>query len=251
MTEERTKSAAFLNANTIAIIPAYNEASRITYVLKNCIKYVDKVIVIDDGSSDSTSEKAKSAGAFVLSHKINKGKGTALRTGIEFIRQFSPQIVLFLDADGQDNPDFIPDLIKPIVDNEADMVLGSRFVSGGKPEVPSYKVLGNKILTIFMNLMTGFSYNVRESQCGFRAIRYEKLRELNISARGFEVESEMLLEAFKNNLRVIEVPIKENLRFDAIEKGTTIFDGALIPFYLLIKQLFKFIKNRSQKKSLS
>ncbi|MFX1518990.1 MAG: glycosyltransferase family 2 protein [Promethearchaeota archaeon] len=246
MTEERTKSVTFSNANIIAVIPAYNEASRITYVLKNCTKYVDKVIVVNDGSSDSTSEKAKSAGAIVISHKINKGKGTALRTGIEFIKQFSPQIVLFLDADGQDNPDFIPDLIKPIVDNEADLVLGSRFVSGGKPEVPSYKVLGNKILTIFMNLITAFSYNVRESQCGFRAIRYENLRELNLSARGFEIESEMLLEAFKNNLRVREVPIKENLRFDAIEKGTTIFDGALIPFYLLIKQLFKFLKIRSR-----
>ena len=146
----------YIKNNTIAVIPAYNEGNRIENVIKICSKFVKNAIVVDDGSTDLTYENAKKTGATVIRHKYNKGKGHALRTGIRYLLNHKPQYVVFLDADGQDNPNFIPGLVKPLVENKADIVLGSRFVNEGRPEVPVHKVIGNKLLTFIMNFLTGF-----------------------------------------------------------------------------------------------
>lgn len=231
-----------IKENTYAIIPAYNEANRIGNVITNSLRFVKRAIVVDDGSTDSTFKIAKKTGATVIRHKFNKGKGHALRTGVEYLEKLKPQYIVFLDADGQDNPSFIPSLVVPLVENKADIVLGSRFVNNGKPEVPAHKVIGNKLLTLITNLLTGFVYSIRESQCGFRAFQSEKLFQLDLKATGFEIETEIILEAFKKKLRIIEIPIRENFRPDAIEKGTTVLDGLKIPISLLSRLFVKAFK---------
>lgn len=231
-----------IKENTIAVIPAYNEGSRIESVIKDCLLFVKRAIVVDDGSTDSTHEIARKLDTTVIKHKFNRGKGHALRTGIKYLLNLKPQYIVFLDADGQDNPSFIPQLVKPLVEEKADIVLGSRFVDGGKPEVPIHKILGNKLLTFIVNFLTGFVYNIRESQCGFRAFKSEILFQLNLKASGFEIETEMILEAFKKKFRIIEIPIRENLRPDAIEKGTSILDGLKIPLSILFNIFLKAFK---------
>ena len=224
----------------ITVIPAYNEEKRISHVIKECLKFSDKVIVIDDGSVDSTSYVARTTGALVVKQKQNYGKGRAIRTAINILKNYNAEVIVFIDADGQDNPGFIPKLVAPILRGKADLVIGSRFIQGGKSAIPSYKVFGNQLLTFFTNLFTGFACHVQESQCGFRAIRLDKLLNLNLKSTRFEIESEMIIEAVKSKLKIIEVPIKDNLVLAAIEKGTTILDGLKIVLALLSITLHKF-----------
>ena len=219
--------------NIITVIAAYNEEQRICPIIKNCLKISDKVIVIDDGSTDSTANVARSIGALVIKHKTNCGKGSAIRTAINFLKNYRAKVIVFIDADGQDNPDFIPKLAEPILREKADLVIGSRFIHEGISAIPAYKVFGNQLLTFITNLFTGFVRPVKESQCGFRAMRFDKLLNLNLKSTRFEIESEMIIEAVKSKLKIVEVPIKDNLVFEAIEKGTTIIDGLKIVFALL------------------
>ena len=217
----------------ITVIAAYNEEKRISPIIRDCLKFSKRVIVIDDGSVDSTADVARSTGALVVTHKKNRGKGSAIRTAIDTLKNYRAKVIVFIDADGQDNPDFIPRLVEPILCGKGDMVIGSRFIQNGNSAIPTYKVFGNQILTFFTNLFTGFASPVRESQCGFRAVRLDKLLNLNLKSTRFEIESEMIIEATKSRLRIVEVPIKDNLVFEAIEKGTTILDGVKIVLALL------------------
>ena len=114
---------------TLIIIPAYNEELTIGSVVALARKYGD-VLVVDDGSADRTSEIARNAGAFVIKHETNMGKGAALRTGFEYALSMDYKIVVTLDADGQHNPDEIPVLLEPIVNGKADLVIGSRYLNG-------------------------------------------------------------------------------------------------------------------------
>ncbi|WP_287585359.1 glycosyltransferase family 2 protein [Candidatus Borrarchaeum sp.] len=227
--------------NIITVIAAYNEENRISPIVKNCLRFSKKVIVIDDGSIDSTADVARSLGALVVKHKKNLGKGNAIRTAIETLKNNKTEVIVFIDADGQDNPDFIPKLAEPILHGKADLAIGSRFIQDGKSAIPEYKVFGNQILTFITNLFTGFSNPVKESQCGFRAIRRDKLLDLNLRSNRFEIESEMIIEAAKSQLKIVEVPIKDNLVQEAIEKGTTILDGLKIVFALLRITFQKFL----------
>ena len=236
-----SSEALNLNEDIIAIIPAYNEERKIGDVVKRCLSFTNKVLVVDDGSLDSTSKLAKASGAVVISHKVNRGKGTALRTAIKTLRDFLPEVVVLIDADGQDDPNYIPRLVAPILQGNADFVIGSRFTEGGVAGIPGHKIIGNKILTFITNLISGYRTKLTESQCGFRAIKYDKLLDLNLIGKGFEIDSEIIIEAIKSRLRVTEVPIRDKVVTEAIEKGTTILDGikvVLSLFRLHIQKLF-------------
>ncbi|MFA4661655.1 glycosyltransferase family 2 protein [Pyrococcus kukulkanii] len=189
------------------IIPAYNEERRIGEVLKNMPNFVDEIIVIDDGSTDKTSEIAKAFGAKVIRLDKNLGKGAALREGIKIARG---DVIVFMDADGQHDPKEISKLLEPIVEGRADFVIGKRIVTKG--ERPLIRKLSNLITSTLISLKLG--ENIEDTQSGFRAIRKDFVPK--IESNRYEVETEVLIKAKKLGARIIEVPI--STRYD-LETG--------------------------------
>ncbi|WP_324735710.1 glycosyltransferase family 2 protein [Thermococcus sp. SY098] len=189
-----------LNGKRISvIIPAYNEEKRIGKVLQRMPEFVDEVIVVDDGSEDRTSEVARELGAEVIRLEQNQGKGRAMSEGI---KKANGDIIVFIDADGQHKPEEIIKLVEPIVNGEADFVIGSRLIKA-QGERPLIRKISNFITTSLIRLKLGI--NVRDTQSGFRAIRREFLPE--IESKRYEVETEVLIKAVKKGARVKEVPV--------------------------------------------
>ncbi|WP_369425456.1 glycosyltransferase family 2 protein, partial [Methanothrix sp.] len=149
----------------VAILPAFNEETSIGSVVLLTRMYVDRVIVVDDGSSDRTAEVARLAGAEVIRHPTNMGKGAALRTG--FMAAEGADVIVTLDSDGQHDPADIPRLIQPVLHGEADMVNGSRYLRGNRKDTPLYRRVGQRVLDMATNLDSGL--RVTDSQSGFRA----------------------------------------------------------------------------------
>jgi glycosyltransferase involved in cell wall biosynthesis len=213
----------------VAAIPCFNEERFIGSVVLKARKHVDRVLVIDDGSSDATAEVAAEAGAAVVRHDCNKGKGAALQTALRRARNEKADVLVVLDGDGQHDPRDIPRLIQPIVDGQADVVVGSRFVSAtGKP--PAYRRMGQGILTLLSNLGSGSG--VTDSQSGFRAFSAQALRSLKLSENGFAVESEIQFAASKSGLRVSEVPISvsyvDKAKRNPIGHGVNVLSRVLV-----------------------
>jgi glycosyltransferase involved in cell wall biosynthesis len=199
----------------IAAIPAFNEEKTIAKVIILAQKYVDKVIVCDDGSTDLTGEIAKRLGAEVVKHEKRMGKGSALRDLFRVIKKLNPDIIITLDADGQHDPDEIPRLIEPIKKGNADIVVGSRYVEGAKVDAPLYRRLGLSLINFINRKLT--NSNINDTQSGFRAFTNELLNELeDVESNGFGVESEQISLAIKKKLRVVEVPI--TVRYKGLPK---------------------------------
>jgi glycosyltransferase involved in cell wall biosynthesis len=199
----------------IACIPAYNEEKTIAKVVLKTKKYIDKVIVCDDGSTDMTAEIAEAVGAKVIRHERNKGYGAALASLFKAAREENALAMIILDADLQHNPDDIPKLLSPIIKGEADIVIGSRFLNG-KGELPKYRSLGIKIIT---KLTKHVSYkNITDAQSGFRTYSREAIYSITPSEQGMGAPTEILLKAKEHGLRIKEIPIE--IKYD-IEKPST------------------------------
>ena len=192
----------------VAILPAYNEEVSIGSVVLRTRRYADRVIVIDDGSSDRTAEVARLAGAEVIRHPKNLGKGAALRTGFEFVN--GAKVIVTMDADGQHDPSDIPKLVEPILTGEADMVNGSRYINGNKKDTPMYRRLGQVVLDTVTNAESGLS--VTDSQSGFRAYAAHVKDVFRFKQNGLAIESEMLADAGNAGLRIGEIEI--GVRYD-------------------------------------
>ena len=190
----------------VACIPAYDEERSIGSVVVRATKYVDRIIVCDDGSKDLTSTIAEGLGAVVLRHERNLGKGAALKTAFRYAKGLEPDVVVMLDGDGQHDPGEIPRLVEPILGGEVDMVVGSRYVAGSRVDAPLYRRLGLRVF----NALSGRSGDsgVSDTQSGFRAFSSDALDVvLACEAEGYGVEMEQLVLAHKNGLRVVEVPV--------------------------------------------
>jgi len=197
-----------------ACIPAFNEEASIGKIILQTQKYVNLVIVCDDGSADYTAELSEALGAYVIRHELNGGKGAALRDLFKFAMTMKPDIVVVLDADGQHNPSFIPSLVEPILTKEADMVIGSRFVKGGKSDAPPYRRFGLFIL----NKNPG---KVKDAQSGLRAFSGEALEVVSkAKASDFGVELEQIVLAQQHGLILKEIPVE--IRYKGIHKTSKI-----------------------------
>jgi glycosyltransferase involved in cell wall biosynthesis len=185
---------------SIACIPAFNVGNQISQVIKKSQNYVDQVIVCDDGSSDTTFDKAESAGALVLKHEKNLGKGAALKTLFKKAKELGADIVVTIDGDGQFLPEEMSKLISPIETNQFDLVIGNRFLD--KEEMPIYRKAGNKILDKFTKLAANLPFE--DTQSGFRAYSKNAIEKLSFSTNGFGVDSEILIDAVKKNLKITE-----------------------------------------------
>jgi len=186
--------------STLVCIPAFNEEHFIGKVVKNCLKYADQVVVCDDGSVDNTYEVADAAGANVIRHEKNCGKGEAFQSLFQFARHSDVDVIVTIDGDGQFLPEEIPKLVKKIESNEADVVIGYRF--DGAAEMPNYRKFGNKMLDKMTNMATELS--VRDTQSGFRAYSKNIIKLIDFKKKGFGADTEILINAAKNGARISE-----------------------------------------------
>jgi len=190
------------NKRFCAVIPAYNVERMIGGVVSGALGYIKDVIVVDDGSIDDTSKIAEDSGAVVLRHKVNRGKGDALRTGFEYALKNNFTHVITIDGDGQHDPSDIPKFIEK--SRDYDIVVGAREFRTGK--MPPIRILSNNITTSLVSLVTG--RNVRDAYCGYRAINADILRKIDLKYGGFMLEPEILIKALKKGYRMDSVPIK-------------------------------------------
>jgi len=187
----------------IVCIPSYNEEHKIGEVVKKSLRHADQVIVCDDGSLDRTSEKAEAAGAHVIKHRKNQGKGASMKSLFEYAKKMDTDIMVTIDGDGQFLPEEIPKLMKPILENKSDIVIGYRFESN--TEMPYYRKVGNKFLDKVANIASELPY--RDTQSGFRAYSKKAINNLKFSTEGFGVDSEILVDASKKDLKISETKV--------------------------------------------
>ncbi len=195
-------------ASLYVVIPAYNESGTIAGVLESLPETVVgrtvRAVVVSDGSDDRTARTAGEHDAVVVEHPINQGQGGALRTGFEIARRNGAEIVVTMDADGQHPADQLPDLIAPIVNDEADYVLGSRYRGEDASGNSLARRGGIRAFTWLINAMA--KTDITDCTNGFRAIRGSRLDDLTLTEERFSAP-ELIIEARKNGLRIVEVPV--------------------------------------------
>ena len=187
-------------------IPAFNEEKNIAAIITKLADITDTIIVCNDGSSDLTSDIAEKMGAFVINHEKNLGYGAAIRSIFLKAKELNGDILVTFDADGQHRIEDIEKVTKPIIDQEADLVIGSRFLDESEKEVPRYRKVGIKVITKITN--ASIKKQLTDSQSGFRAYSKKVLAELNPSELGMGISTEILIKASSKNFRITEVPIK-------------------------------------------
>ena len=215
--------------NIWAVIPAYNEQKNIGSIIKKTKKYMNNIIVVDDGSTDKTKETAEKSGAIVLRHVVNLGKGAALKTGCDFAVEKGAKFIVSLDADAQHNPDDILRFVEKL--KKYDIVFGYRKASSKMPFVLRF---GNWFISNAVNILHGVKLN--DTQCGFRAFTKEAYKKIRWNATDYSMESEMIARAGKQRLKYVQIPI-ETIYSDKY-KGTTIIDGIKIVLNMLWWRLF-------------
>ena len=186
-------------------IPAYNEEKNISEIIKKLQKITNKIIVCDDGSSDSTAKIARDMGVLVVQHDTNLGYGAAIRSIFLKAREEKSEFLITLDSDGQHRIEDIQTILKPLQNKEADLVIGSRFLNNDGKNVPSYRKVGIKILTKLAN--TSLKQNITDSQSGFRGYGKHVIENVTPSESGMGVSNEILIKANKQGLKIVEVPI--------------------------------------------
>lgn len=187
------------------VIPAYNEARHIQAVVNSVRPYVNEVIVIDDASKDDTAILAAASGALVRRHLLNRGQGAALETGNQYALQNGADIIIHFDADNQFLATEIPDILQPLINGQADIVFGSRFL-GKKSNLPfAKKYLIYPLAQIFTRYFLGIKLS--DPQNGFRAMNRQTANLIKITNREMAHASEIQVIAFKNKLKIAEVPI--------------------------------------------
>jgi glycosyltransferase involved in cell wall biosynthesis len=212
----------------VVLIPAYNEERSIGSVVLKARKFADVVLVIDDGSSDMTAEIARDAGAEVVCHPENRGKGTALNTGFQEVRRFPADAIVLMDGDGQHLPEELPILAAPILNGEADIVVGTRYLEKTS-DVPVHRVYGHQVFNFITSQASGV--NLSDSQNGFRAFSPYAASLISLKSNGFSVESEMQFIAHDHKLRVMEMPITilyhEKPKRPVMSHGWMVLNGIL------------------------
>jgi glycosyltransferase involved in cell wall biosynthesis len=228
--------------NSVVIIPAYNEEKSIAKVIGDIPKdVVSEVIVVNNNSNDNTESIALNAGAKVLFEK-QKGYGAACLKGIDYLKEHTPDIVVFLDGDYSDYPEEIIDLIKPIKYDDYDFVLGSRVI--GEREKGALPVQSRIGSVIAGNLISLF-WKVKYTDLGpFRAIKYNKLLELEMQDTWFGWTVEMQIRAAKKHYKILEIPVRYRKRIGN-SKVTGTLKGTVMASLIIMKTIFSelFKKN--------
>ncbi|AWW00957.1 UDP-glucose--dolichyl-phosphate glucosyltransferase [Arcticibacterium luteifluviistationis] len=218
------------------IIPAFNEALSIDKVIAEIPDFVEEVVVVNNNSSDHTAQAAKDAGATVLDEP-RQGYGYACLKGIEYLKNKNPEIVVFLDADYSDYPEELTDIIAPILNQNMDMVIGSRNLGNKEPgSMTPQQIFGNWLATTLIKLFFKVSY----TDLGpFRAIKYQSLVDLAMVDQTYGWTVEMQLKAAKKGLKVTEVPVKYRKRIGKSKVSGTV-KGTILAGYKILSWIFKY-----------
>lgn len=212
-----------------AVIPARNESKHIRSVIERTLPFVDYVVVVDDGSADDTVVIAKAVSdpkVVAIKHSINLGKGAALITGCDVAVHLKADIIVCLDADGQHNPESIPQFTKAIIEQQSDIVFGMRKFNH---KMPMMMLLGNRFLSAFINWF--FRVLVHDTQSGYRAFTADAFQKMRWESSGYEAETEMIVRASEQKLKYAEIEI-DTIYHDSY-KGTTAIDGIRIFLHIL------------------
>lgn len=255
------------------IIPARDEANSISTLIpkikRDLSGYPYQLIIVDDGSKDGTSEIIKSNGAISILQDKSMGKGAAMKIGVENAKE---DIIVFLDADGAHDPKDIPSMIAPIIEGKADLVIGSRCMLESKDLVkPLTRRISNNFASIAISVVisyvlpaaTFFNHmvrrprqakmsqlfhlkwlRIRDCTSGFRAIKKESWRKLDLVSQGFQIETEMIFEAARNNLVIVEVPISYN--WNGSRSHLHIIKDGLRTLRLLVRKLVRISSSQTK-----
>ena len=221
---------------TAVVIPALNEEKNVGSVVKEARRSLPKaaIIVVDDGSRDDTAKIARAAGAVVLVNKKNLGKMESTKKAMSHIEKKYPAagVVALIDADRQYAASDLPKIVGPIAVGRADFVVGKRSLR----DIPYFRhKFGIFAIAAVFNLMNGTNFT--DTVCGLRAISVDAFKNMRLCSSGYAIESEMLVEAIKNGIRVVEVPVKVDYRISHTgRKGTTMAINILL--HLLLWKFF-------------
>ena len=221
-------------------IPAYNEEKNIGEIITKLNKIYDSIIVCDDGSSDLTSEISKKLGAIVIKHKKNMGYGAAIHSIFKKCFEIGSDILVTFDADGQHRIEDIPTVLNPIKNNNADIVIGSRFLEKNN-NIPNYRKIGIKVITQVTN--ASIKNKLTDSQSGFRAYNKHVLSQINPSEMGMGISTEILIKASSKGIRITEVPVTilyegNTSTHDPVSHGTSVLISTIK--YTSIEHPLKF-----------
>jgi len=205
------------------VIPAHQEEERIENVIKDVIKTKFPIIVVDDGSKDDTFRVANKYKVTTLRHKVNLGKGAAMKTGAEAAFQMGADAVVFMDSDGQHKAKDLPHFIEALEKDNFDVIFGSRNLSHG---VPLVRYMGNKFASLLVSLL--FGIYVSDLLCGYRGLSKKAFKKIYWESRGYGVETEMVIRTARSGLKHCELPV-ETVYYDEV-KGVTILNAINILF---------------------
>jgi glycosyltransferase involved in cell wall biosynthesis len=212
-----------LNKEIVCIIPTLNECDTVVEVIRKAQQFTSHIVVVDGHSHDDTCERAKQAGADII-YQEGKGKGWALRTAFNHVKS---DIYVTIDGDATYDARELDNLIQPIIDGRADMVVGSRLKGCMEPgSISRVNKIGNNLFNFLINYI--FNGEISDSQSGFRAITDHAMRQLNLTSRDFEVETEITIKALKAGLRIKEIPISYSRRRGTKSKLNSFKDGSRI-----------------------
>jgi polyprenyl-phospho-N-acetylgalactosaminyl synthase len=218
----------------VAVMPAYQEASRIAEAIRAIRPQVDVLLAVDDGSRDGTAEAARGEGVVVLRHRVNRGQGAALRTGTEAALRLGADVILHIDADGQHDPGAIRRLVGPIREGRADIVFGSRFLEDASEGIPWTRRLLLRLAHLFNVFALGIPRRITDPQNGLRALSRFAAERIRFEQDRMAHCSEILRLVARSGLSYVEVPARVRYTADSLAKGQGSFDAFKIVWQLLI-----------------
>ena len=211
-------------------VPAYNEEKNIAGIIQKLSEIADTIIVCNDGSTDNTGKIAEKMGAVVITHERNLGYGGAIRSLFLKARELESDMLVTLDSDGQHRISDVLPVVEPIIKNQADLVIGSRFLTENQEDMPKYRKIGIKMITSLAN--SSLEDSVSDSQSGFRAYGKNILSNITPSENGMGVSNEILMKVSKKGFKIAEVPIIVSYEGDTSTQNP-ISHGASVTFSTL------------------
>jgi len=219
----------------VIVIPAYNEETTVAQVVRDACRAADRVVVVDDGSRDHTSVRAREAGALVVRHAVNRGLGGALGTGIAAALKLGADAVVTMDADGQHRAADAARIFERLAKGDIDFVIGSRMIRGdGGGKMPAHRVLFNAIGNVLTYLL--FGVWVSDSQSGLRGLSRKAVETIDLRTNGMEVSSEFIKEIKERSWRLAEIPIPAIYTEYSLSKGQSLFVGVKTAAKLIIRR---------------